>query len=315
MIHRQFKKYFFISLFSLLCNAFSQAQSIFPSMDEMNRVNNQGNVSVSLHVENDSLLLNKDDGFFTSGIHLNMSRSLKINEELVSYGMRFGQELYTASDINLKPAQLSEIDHPYAGWIYMGAWKENINQNGSSHLFGFDIGCLGPCAGGEATQKNLHRLLNQALPQAWSSQLKQELGLVARMEWSPKTISLSRNADISQRYKTRIGNIFADASAEMVMRYGNLPTTFKVSSQYAFAKADVRAVAYNATIQGGYFNQQILAVSPRRFVPEIEIGYLYRQQLWGVSASVVRRGSEIKELSNAKGAQNFIRLNFHYSMN
>ena len=63
-----------------------------------------------------------------------------------------------------------------------------------------------------------------------------------------------------------------------------------------------------------YFNKQTLAMHPRRVIPELEIGYQYRADVWGFYASVIRRGSEIKELSNAKAAQNFAKIQFIYAL-
>ena len=301
-----------IPILGMTCVSISQAQSAFPSFNEWTRVNLQGKTSVTLNVENDSLLLKKDDGFFTSGNQIIVKKSLQDQQGISTYAWHLGQDLYTASDINLKPNQINKNDHPYAGWLYAGVYKERQEQNGSESLIGFTIGCLGPCAGGEWTQTNLHKFLNQPLPQAWSTQLKQEWGVVAQANLSPARWQINSSMDLSPRFKTRLGNIFTDASAELTWRVGQLSSLAETNTNHLFARTEVKLVGYNATIQGGYFNNQQLLTRPKRLVPEIELGYQYRHQTWGISASIIRRGSEIKALSNAQAAQNFARLQFTY---
>ena len=97
-----------------------QAQQAWPSLTEYQLVQEQGRLTWSLDVENDSMLLKKDDGFYTSGLHLQRKQALVSDNQVLSYRWQLGQDLYTASDIKLKPAQLQKQDHPYAGWLYFG---------------------------------------------------------------------------------------------------------------------------------------------------------------------------------------------------
>lgn len=288
--------------------------ALLPSLSEFEQVNAQGRSYLTIDVENDSLLLKRDDGFYTSGNHVMLDKTLRKADHTITYGWHLGQDLYTASDIKLKPYQLNSQDHPYAGWLYTGIYRDVQNKDGSGFRIGLDIGCLGACAGGEWTQTHLHQLLNQPLPQAWSTQLKQEWGMVAKTEIAPARWVINTDMDFGARLKLRFGNIFMDAKTELLWRYGRLNVMREESANFVFARVELRAVAYNATLQGGYFNEQSLAVDPKRVVPEIEFGYQYRGDVWGFYAAILRRGSEIKELSNAKAAQNFAKLQVNYAM-
>ena len=290
-----------------------QAQQAWPSLTEYQRVQEQGRLTWSLDVENDSMLLKKDDGFYTSGLHLQRKQALVSDNQVLSYRWQLGQDLYTASDIKLKPAQLQKQDHPYAGWLYLGLAKEHFLSDGSATMVGLDLGCLGPCAGGEWTQTNLHRALNQPLPQAWNTQLKQEWGAVVKMAYSPARLQLSSNVDLNSQWQARIGNIFTDASLDLNLRLGQLNALPTQTASYVQLRTGARAVAYNATIQGGYFGRHDLAVSPKRLVPEVELAYVYQGTEWRIHASVIRRGNEIAEISNANGAQNFAKVQLDFS--
>ena len=294
--------------------AHASSDNLLPSMHEFEKVSTDGRTVFGLLIDNDSLLLKKEDGFYTSGNQLSFGKALTTSSQSITYGARIGQDLYTASDIKLRPEQISSTDHPYAGWLYGGVFRETSDASGQGSRLSLDIGCLGACAGGEWTQNHLHRLLNQPLPQAWSTQLQQEWGAVLAAVWSPSRWVLNQNLDVSPRLKARLGNIFTDASLDVTARLGQLSQLPLQPASYVFLRGEMKVVGYNATLQGGYFANQSLAIGPRRSVGEMELGYQWQSASYGLSASVVRRSSEINELSHSVGAQNFARLNFHYAM-
>ncbi|MFZ6644694.1 lipid A deacylase LpxR family protein [Undibacterium sp. TJN25] len=290
------------------------AQSVLPSVEEYRDVQAKGISVWQLTVENDSLLFNDKDGFYTSGVQLGQRSVLNTQSNSTSYGWRIGQELYTASDTKLLPSQLSPRDHPYAGWLFGGVYKEIADASGSSTRIGLDFGCLGPCAGGYWAQTHLHRLLHQPLPQGWSTQLGNEWGAVLSGEWSPVRWAPASYLDITPRFKGRFGNIFTDASFGLTLRAGALDRLPEQPASYAFFRAEAKAVAYTATIQGGYFANEHTGVDPKRGVGELELGYVWRGERFGANVSVIRRSDEIRQLTNAEGAQNFAKIQFFYAM-
>ncbi|MFZ6872805.1 lipid A deacylase LpxR family protein [Undibacterium sp. Di27W] len=305
---------FSTALAAVFFTASTFAQEALPSWDEFAQVRQTGKITWLVDIDNDSLLFKKEDGFYTAGNKIGQSFTKTNAAQALTYGWRVGQELYTASDIKLTPNQISRNDHPYAGWLYAGIYREKNEASGQSQRLSLDLGCLGPCAGGEWTQTHLHRLLKQPLPQGWSTQLRNEWGAVLSGEYSPGRIVAMSNIDIAPRLKGRFGNIFTDASAELMIRAGSLNALPEQPASYGFLRTELKAVAYNASIQGGYFNNQATTVKPKSLVGEFEIGYLWRGENYGASASFIRRSNEIKELSNGQGAQNFARLQFIYAM-
>ena len=302
-------------IFSVSTMSSAGAQSTpssMPSYAEYLQVNQQGRQQFALDMDNDSLLLTRADGFYTSGNHLISQRVLAKKDHSIVYAWELGQDLYTASDINLRPEQLSPVDHPYAGWLYLGLKREQIQHEGQSLRLGLDVGCFGACAGGEWTQVHLHRLLRQALPQAWNTQLHSEWGAILNAAWRPHAWTLGRNTELNSQVSGRFGNIFSDASVQLQIQYGQWAHSPLAKKQLVFARAELRAVAYNASVQGAYFHQLDHALAPKRLVPEIEFGCQIQDQKWGLNASIIRRGNEIQTLANSSGAQNFARFRISY---
>ncbi|HEY5970979.1 MAG TPA: lipid A deacylase LpxR family protein [Pseudoxanthomonas sp.] len=267
---------------------------------------NAGRLSHIAEIDNDSLLLNRDDGFYTSGLRYTAASSLGAH----SAGWRIGQELYTASDINLRGSQLRRGDHPYAAWAYVGVFGKTEQTDGSSRLLGLDLGCLGPCAGGRAVQTRLHKLLNQPLPQAWDTQFKNEAGAMLYGAWTPRRWNASANVDFTPVLQARFGNIHTDASAGLTLRAGQLAP----GGVHAVLRMEARAVGYDATLQGGYFNDdEPRAVQPKRLTGELELGVCWQGGEWDLAASVIRRANEVRGLPASLGAQNFVRLRLAYT--
>lgn len=274
----------------------------------------EGKTTHVVDVDNDSLLLKRDDGFYTSGLRYTQRYTIGDTQASTAFGWRIGQELYTASDIKLPPALVRPPDHPYAGWLYGGIFKEKHHADGTYRKFGIDVGCLGPCAGGEWTQNNLHRLLNQPLPQGWSRQVKNEAGVVLHADIAPVRWTPSRSIDVTPNLHGRFGNIFTDFGAGLTVRAGRLNLLPDQSTLHAYLRVDGRAVGYNATMQGGYFSKNdVHTVAPKRFVGEAEVGVVWNAEPYAVSFGIVRRGNEVRDLSNSVGSQNFARLQVSYT--
>jgi len=311
MRHYHFKS---ITACLLLAAAGSANADIFNgTVADYQRTRAEGRLTHLLEIDNDSLLLNKNDGFYTSGLRYTQMHSLRIGSNITSFGWRIGQELYTASDIKLPPSRIAPNDHPYAGWLYGGFFKHEERADGSYVTAGVDIGCLGPCAGGEWTQTNLHRLLNQPLPRGWGSQVKSEPGVVMYVDIAPLRWAPTASFDITPHVDGRFGNIYTDVGAGVMLRAGRLPIWPTRSTLHGFMRADVHAVGYNATLQGGWFSRDDPhTVDPRRMVGEAEAGVVWNDGAYGARVGIVRRSNEISDLPNAAGAQNFVRLQFSY---
>ncbi|WP_025917219.1 lipid A deacylase LpxR family protein [Herminiimonas sp. CN] len=273
-----------------------------------------GRSSIALDIDNDSLLMNRDDGFYTSGLRLTQQYALRDAAQLTAYGWRIGHDMYTPSDIKLPPAQVRAPDHPYAAWLYGGLFREVRQVDGAYARLGFDLGCLGPCAAGEWVQTNLHRLINQPLPQGWSRQVKNEFGAVLYADIAPARWPLQRWLDLQPSLQGRVGNIFTDLTAAVTLRAGVLGDLPAAPTQHLYLKFSARAVGHDASLQGGYFSRDNPhTVRPQRLAEEAEAGLQWVRPPFALRAAIVRRSNEIRDLPDSVGAQNFARLQLVYS--
>jgi lipid A 3-O-deacylase len=287
------------------------AGSVSEFVNDFRQAAARGQAAHVLDIDNDSLLLTRRDGFYSSGLRYTQQYELHEGSEIARYGWRLGQELYTASDIKLTPEQIPANDHPYAGWLYAGVFKEAVQPGGAAWKWGVDLGCLGPCAGGEWTQTTLHRILNQPLPEGWDTQLDNEAGVVLYAEQAFAPWRWGSHASLSPVLHGRFGNIFTDAGAALILRIGRAGADR--SSLHGYFRLDGRAVGYNATLQGGYFSgDHARTVAPKRLVGEAEAGVVWRLAPYAIRISVIRRSNEIRGLPNSQGSQNIGSLQISY---
>jgi hypothetical protein len=281
---------------------------------DYNRAKDRGRVSTAFAIDNDTLLLNDQDGFYTSGALIERKYWLEAEGKAEAFGWRIGQELYTAADIKVPPQFISAQDRPYAGWLFAGLYKQSWGSDGSRFHTGIDVGCLGPCAGGEWTQTKLHQLINQPLPRGWSTQVRNEMGIVlwtdiAVPRWAPGSWF-----DLTPSVHARFGNIYTDAGAALTLRAGRLNLLPTQPTLHAYLRLDASYVGYNATLQGGYFSSgSPRTVDPKRLVGEAELGVQWSEGAYDLRAAVVRRSNEVRDLPNSVGAQSFVRLKLTYS--
>ncbi len=273
----------------------------------------EGRPSSTLEIDNDSLPLRRDDGLYTSGVRFSRSYRLSSSEGWRAAGWRLGQQLYTPMDVRIPPEHLNPLDRPYAGWLYGGFFYHVLDFDGSEMAFGLDIGCLGPCAGGRSTQTFVHRVFDQPEPRGWRTQIRNELGLVLRAGARAPYWRLNRHMDLRPGVALRLGNIFTDLTADATLRAGRLEPLVGVASLYLFARGAMRAVAYDATLEGGMFSDdQVRTVSPRRVTGEWELGLQWYERSWAWRLSIVRRGNDIAGLPESQGRQDFLRLSITY---
>lgn len=310
---RTARQWALVAAFSLGSCLPAQAGDVLSYIGDFRQAAEHGKTFHQFNIDNDSLLLTRRDGFYSSGLRYTQLHEMREDRRTHRYGWRLGQELYTASDIKLPPELIHPNDHPYAGWLYAGIFKQIVQPNGASWKWGVDVGCLGPCAGGEGTQTTLHRILNQPLPQGWAKQLRNEWGAVLQVEKNFAPWRWRNTASLTPGLHGRIGNIFTDARAVMVLRMGRLQETADSPAMYGFFRMDGRLVGYNATLQGGHFSRNNPhTVDPEPWVGEAEAGVVWRHPPFGLRVSVMRRSNEIRGLTNTQGSQNIGTLQFSY---
>lgn len=137
-----------------------------------------------------------------------------------------GQKLFTADDIT--DPDPPPDDRPYAGWLYLETtWV--VEQGYRQSTAGLTVGAIGPRAGGDRTQSQVHAWLSGSdEPEGWGTQLEGELGATLRYQDRYRGRLESRRSgwgvDVIPGWALWAGNVYTAFEAELILRVGrNLP--------------------------------------------------------------------------------------------
>lgn len=174
----------------------------------------------SIRTDNDTLL--NSDRYYSNGLWLT---ALKTQGDRW-FGWAIGNETYTGAQISLTPEQIPADDRPYAGWTYVSHFRGRLQDDGSSVIWEFGAGCIGPCSNAQRFQDFWHsNVVDVPEAQGWPAQIEDEIGLqVRRVRQKPLRHWLGDDgglrADLERTTEFRIGNIFTDATIGIIGRYG-----------------------------------------------------------------------------------------------
>lgn len=143
------------------------------------------------------------------------------SEKVKRRGFAVGHSIFTPNDISASD-ELTD-DHPYAAWLYgeytlMTAKRDQVDQ------FTLQIGVVGPSAGGEWVQNEVHKLIGADPAKGWDNQLEDELGIVIsydrrfRALW--ETGGARFGADLTPSAGFTLGNIQTNARIGTMVRIG-----------------------------------------------------------------------------------------------
>lgn len=192
-------------------------------------------------------------------------------EVRTSYSL--GQNIYTPTNLTLSDPD--PRDHPYAGFLYagLGVVDETQTQLDQAQL---QLGAVGPDSLAEETQKLVHRIIHDTIPQGWHYQLHNEPALVLMDEKSWRAFESGRilglSFDVDPHLGAAVGNVYDYVNGGAMVRFGyDLPDDYgplRIEPSlpgsnyfvptagfgwYVFAGIDARAMGRNIFLDGNTF--------------------------------------------------------------
>ena len=262
------------------------------------------------------------DRYYTQGIQLSVihrvikfspfSYSLiRLNKNALNYyGLHFSQDCFTPKSIRYDT--LNYLERPFAATFFMSHTLNSLNPDKKIALqTQLDLGVIGPCAMCEEEQKAIHRLLVNIQPLGWENQLQTNYIINYRAKFE-KGLFNKKHREIIGDAAARLGTLYTDFSVGLTGRMGFFSGYFnnlgmdkyaierKSNFQfYGILKANVKAVAYNATLQGGMFNNKsVYTISDNRVtrvVMEGMAGIVLTYKRIGLEYSKFYLSKEFKE--------------------
>ena len=235
-----------------------------------------------LNYEND--FFSATDKYYTQGIHLEIVAPwtkcvlhkplIRPNFRYVKYGLGLEHDGYTPTDYTV-PGILYG-DRPFAACLMLKTFQIAIDprhrQRFSSAL---DIGLIGQAAGGMEMQTAIHRWLHDMTPHGWPNQVHNDAIINYQVDYEKQLLSVGRLLSITADAMARAGPLSDKLNLGTTLMFGFFDSPFDtlVAGKqnlriYAYEHAEVNAVAYDATLEGGMFNRSSpYAIKPSDVTP------------------------------------------------
>lgn len=224
------------------------------------------------------------------------------------YGLSFEQTGFVPTDISAD--KILYGDRPYAATIALKSFVITTDTIYTSRLSSsLTTGMIGPVALGDEMQTNIHKWIGNELPMGWKYQMKNDLMLDYELAYEKQLLQVQNVFRINLDTKARLGTYNTHASAGINATLGiiNSPfTSFKSQNRfqvYLYAQPQIKAVGYDASLQGGLFSTN----NPYT-IPSGDIERLVLQNNYGI---VIRFKKLYFEYSRADISREFKTGNAH----
>ena len=203
------------------------------------------------------------------------------------YGLSIEHIGFTPSDFVSPEIQIG--DRPFSAAIVLKSFTIATDTDYKARLGqSLSFGLIGPGAFGKEMQVAIHRALGNKIPGGWGNQIKNDLVLNYRLDYEKQIFRHQEFFALNAQSTLQLGTLFTNVSLGLNTSLGLLNSPFtsiktKTKFQlYAYAQPIITAVGYDATLQGGLFNNKspytINASQIERLTAQFNYGVVLKTQ-------------------------------------
>ncbi len=262
---------------------------------------------VILRVIFDNDIFDNTDYYYTNGVRFELvlpfAGQSPVNKILLGIkssdfgfgGFSITQNIYTP--INPETTEIDYGDRPFSAYLTIGQYRETYQLERKLQIkSALDMGVMGPSSMGETVQSSIHYLE----PTGWKYQMQNSF-LINYYINIEKGLYSSPNLEINVLGQANVGTLYNKLGGGLNFRIGSFmpvyrgPTTScnytrKKQWQYwFFMSGTTNFVAYDATLQGGLFNNKSPYV-----IPNNELNRMFFKASAGLAVYYYRFGVEME---------------------
>ena len=225
---------------------------------------------IRLNYEND--FFSATDKYYTQGIHLEVVapwvKNIPISKLLIHphyanirYGIGLEHNGYTPTDYTVP--QILPGDRPFAACLFLKTFQISIDPVRKQRFStAVNAGIIGPAAGGAEMQTGIHRWIHGMTPYGWPNQIHNDAILNYQVNYEKQLFSIRHFLSIDADAMARAGTLSDKLNIGTTILFGYFDSPFDTAVAtknnfriYAYEHAEVNAVGYDATLEGGIFNK------------------------------------------------------------
>jgi len=273
---------------------------------------------IRLHYDND--FWGKTDYYYTQGYSMEIVNPLlrknpaskillRLKKGQAKYGLAF--EHYGFTPTSIKSHKILQGDRPFAGVIILKSFSISTDTATRQRLNStLSTGMIGPAAFAGRMQATIHRWTGDQTPYGWEYQIQNDIVLNYELAHEKELFNVPNIVSINTNFNVRLGTLSDKLQTGLTLTLGRFHSPFLTSKSrrlsnfqlYAYGQPMVSLVGYDASMQGGIFNQS----SPHT-INSADIKRLTFQNNFGVVVSVWKFYAEYyrtylsKEFETGKG--------------
>ena len=226
---------------------------------------------IRLNYENDFFALS--DEYYTQGVNLEfvapafknflLSKALFQNKNLPSRtGIAIEHQGFTPS--NILTGEVLQNDRPYSSSLMFKTFSIVSNSYTNHRLVTqLSLGVIGPWAMGKEIQIALHEKINpDKVPQGWKNQVHNDVILNYQIDYE-QGLWVKRNFIVTAKGGARAGTYLTRLNSSFTLMGGYFDNPFEFANTrsknfqiYLYAEPQLNLIVYDATLQGGLFNDR-----------------------------------------------------------
>lgn len=164
---------------------------------------------------------------------------------------------------NIKSPNIQFGDRPFAATIMLKSFAIATDTIHKSRLISsMNVGLIGPGAFGKEMQVAIHEATGNTIPEGWQNQIKNDIVLNYEVSYEKQLVSYRNLFSLQTNTRLRLGTLFTNAGFGLTTTFGIVNSPFSSSKNkrkfaiYGYAQSMVNIIGYDATLQGGIFNNK-----------------------------------------------------------
>ena len=234
---------------------------------------------------------------------------LKPKAVTTKYGLSIEHIGFTPNDYVSEAIQVG--DRPFSSAIMLKSFtiaSDSVRKTRISQAL--SLGIIGPGAFGKEMQVSIHEATGNKIPKGWDNQIKNDVVLNYRIDYEKQLYQYNNLFAFQAQSSLQLGTLFTNASVGFNSSLGIINAAFSSTQNknnfqvYAYAQPMVNLIGYDATLQGGVFNNDsvytIASNDVERFTAQFNYGIVLKTKTlyFEYSRSAITR--EFESGSSAK---------------
>jgi hypothetical protein len=258
---------------------------------------------VSINVDNDLYL--GTDRYYSSGIFIEygkISTPRTVNNKskgFTSIQWTLGQEITTPSYRYSK--EITKLDYPYNGWLYIQFKKENFKSLWSGFSYGFQFGTTGSEESLAKQMQNFYHTYFLNLPKlSWINPQPQAFHLNFFTNYF-KGFKLCKNLNLVSNPKLMLGTYNTFLSTRLGFQYGKTKHYSFFNNSFTTNNNDISFYLgthltysfHNYSFSGSLFRENSSFINyPKKLNKKIELGFVTQNDKWKITSMFVSASND-----------------------